>query len=102
MAVSGQSAVEVNDALTLTCSVDSSPAAAITWRFNNTARPETTKVLRIAKVAYRDAGLYACQALNAKTQRNATATFQLSVKGQSPPLTGGPARWSFISVSPLC
>jgi hypothetical protein len=36
-------------------------------------------------VAYRDTGLYTCQAYNAKTQRNASSTFMLSVKGQTPP-----------------
>ncbi|CAL8374440.1 unnamed protein product [Boreogadus saida] len=93
LTIRGESAVEVNDELTLTCSLDSDPPAAIKWRFNNTARTETTKVLTFAKVAYRDTGLYTCQAYNAKTQRNASSTFMLSVKeeGALDPegLTGG-------------
>ncbi|CAL8299826.1 unnamed protein product [Lota lota] len=92
VAISGRDAVEVNENLNLTCNADSNPPAEVKWRFNDTALEENTSVLTIAEATYQNAGVYTCEALNAKTRRNASDTFLLSVKALGEldeSLTGG-------------
>ncbi|KAG7255292.1 hypothetical protein CRUP_029088 [Coryphaenoides rupestris] len=78
--ISGDTAVEVKDGVTLTCNADSFPIAEFQWRFNGTKLDTKTAQLSIAAAAYKDTGTYICEAANARTNRTASATFQLAVK----------------------
>lgn len=78
--VSGKGAVEVTDAVKLTCSAPSIPPANFSWKFNNTETKIKTAVYDIASAVYKDSGTYTCTASNSITGETRTASIQLSVK----------------------
>ncbi|XP_037119871.1 carcinoembryonic antigen-related cell adhesion molecule 1-like [Syngnathus acus] len=78
--VSGQSAVEVGDAIQLSCSADSVPAANFTWKFNATLTEIKTATYAINQAVYKNTGTYTCQAHNVVTGKSATFVHHLSVK----------------------
>ncbi|XP_061679633.1 carcinoembryonic antigen-related cell adhesion molecule 5-like [Syngnathoides biaculeatus] len=78
--VSGESAVEVGDAVTLRCAAASVPPANFTWTFNGTLSGVETPTYAIAEAVYKNAGAYACRAHNAVTGKNASYTHRLAVK----------------------
>ncbi|XP_061786832.2 cell adhesion molecule CEACAM5-like [Nerophis lumbriciformis] len=80
VAVSGKSAVEVKDAVTLTCSAASVPPANFTWKFNGTLTDVKTATYVIGEAVYKNTGAYMCQAHNAVTGKTAMHTHNLSVK----------------------
>ncbi|XP_049607757.1 carcinoembryonic antigen-related cell adhesion molecule 5 [Syngnathus scovelli] len=78
--VSGQSAVEVGDAIQLRCSADSVPAANFTWKFNATLTEVKTATYAIDQAVYKNTGTYTCRAHNVVTGKSATFVHHLSVK----------------------
>ncbi|XP_054620626.1 carcinoembryonic antigen-related cell adhesion molecule 6 [Dunckerocampus dactyliophorus] len=78
--VSGKNAVEVRDAVTLTCLAASIPAASFTWKFNGTLTNVKAAAYVIGEAMYKNTGAYMCQAHNAVTGKTATYTHNLSVK----------------------
>ncbi|XP_051925818.1 carcinoembryonic antigen-related cell adhesion molecule 20 [Hippocampus zosterae] len=80
VSVSGESAVEVRDAVTLNCSAASVPPASFTWKFNGTLTDVKTATYSIAQAVYKNTGAYVCQARNAVTGKTAAYTHNLSVK----------------------
>ena len=82
MKISGASPVEVSDEVTLTCNVDSYPVPEFKWRFNGTYLDVKTAQHAIAHAAYKDAGAYTCEVVNARTKLTGKATLDLVVKGQ--------------------
>lgn len=88
--MTGKSAVEINDQVTLTCSAPSVPPANFTWRFNGSASGVTTATFAIDKAVYKNTGTYTCEAHNAVTGRRSQATHFLSVKGERRPPPAAP------------
>ncbi|XP_077362360.1 cell adhesion molecule CEACAM20 [Festucalex cinctus] len=79
--VTGESAVEVGDGVTLRCSAASVPPADFTWKFNGTLQSDVkTDTYAIAEAVYKNTGAYTCQARNAVTGANAAYTHNLAVK----------------------
>lgn len=82
MTVTGESKIEVNDEVTLTCAVASVPPANFTWKFNGTKTDVKTATYVIEKAVYKNSGTYTCEAHNAVTGKTAVSTHTLSVKGK--------------------
>ncbi|XP_074542172.1 cell adhesion molecule CEACAM5 isoform X2 [Halichoeres trimaculatus] len=78
--VSGETAVEVNDPVTLTCAAASMPPATYTWKFNGTLTQVKTAQYVIEKAVYKSTGTYTCEAFNSVTKKTTTHTHTLSVK----------------------
>ncbi|XP_029370009.1 carcinoembryonic antigen-related cell adhesion molecule 1 [Echeneis naucrates] len=78
--VKGANAVEVKDTFTLTCLAESVPPANYTWKFNGTLTATKTAEYVIKEAAYKDSGMYTCEAHNAITGKTVTSTHTMSVK----------------------
>ncbi|KAK5854492.1 hypothetical protein PBY51_004680 [Eleginops maclovinus] len=78
--VSGESAVEVETKVVLTCSAASVPPANFTWKFNGTKTDVKAAVYQIEAARYKNTGTYTCEAHNAVTGMTSSHTHILSVK----------------------
>ncbi|XP_073319630.1 cell adhesion molecule CEACAM5 [Pagrus major] len=78
--VKGDSAVEVNDKVTLTCAAASVPPANFTWKFNGTLTDVKTAEYVIEEAKYKNSGTYTCEANNAVTGKKSVSSHFLSVK----------------------
>ncbi|KAM9838653.1 cell adhesion molecule CEACAM20-like [Aulostomus maculatus] len=78
--VTGESAVEVRDSVTLSCSAVSIPPANFTWKFNGSQTNIKTAQYTIKEAVYKNTGVYTCEAHNAITGKSSTSTHSLSVK----------------------
>ncbi|KAF3834423.1 hypothetical protein F7725_025627 [Dissostichus mawsoni] len=78
--VSGESAVEVDTKVVLTCSAASVPPANFTWKFNGTKTDVKTAQYQIEAARYKNTGMYMCEAHNPVTGKTSTHTHTLSVK----------------------
>ncbi|XP_010783799.1 HEPACAM family member 2-like [Notothenia coriiceps] len=78
--VIGESAVEVETKVVLTCSADSVPPANFTWKFNGTKTDVKTAQYQIEAARYKNSGMYMCEAHNTVTGKTSTHTHTLSVK----------------------
>ncbi|CAJ1082894.1 carcinoembryonic antigen-related cell adhesion molecule 5-like isoform X2 [Xyrichtys novacula] len=70
----------VNDAVTLTCSAASVPAANFTWKFNGTLTNVKTPQYVIEQARYKNTGTYTCEASNPVTKKTTKSTHTMSVK----------------------
>lgn len=77
--VMGQSSVEVNNWLTLTCSAASIPPANFTWSFNGMETEVKMVQFTIEKAALWNAGTYTCEATNGFTGKTTVYKHTLSV-----------------------
>ncbi|KAK1879851.1 Carcinoembryonic antigen-related cell adhesion molecule 20 [Dissostichus eleginoides] len=78
--VSGESAVEVDTKVVLTCSAASVPPANFTWKFNGTKTDVKTAQYQIEAARYKNTGMYMCEAHNPVTGKTSNHTHTLSVK----------------------
>lgn len=83
--VMGNSEVEVNTDVVLTCAAASTPAANFTWKFNGTLTPVKTAQYKIEKARYKNSGTYTCEAHNAITGKKTAFTHTLAVKEEIEP-----------------
>ncbi|GLD72878.1 carcinoembryonic antigen-related cell adhesion molecule 5-like protein [Lates japonicus] len=81
--VTGESEVELDTKVTLTCSAASVPPANFTWKFNGTMTAVKTSQYIIDKAVYSNSGTYTCEAHNAVTGKTSKpVTHTLAVKGK--------------------
>ncbi|XP_018545086.1 carcinoembryonic antigen-related cell adhesion molecule 5 [Lates calcarifer] len=79
--VTGESEVELDAKVTLTCSAVSIPPANFTWKFNGTMTAVKTSQYVIDKAVYSNSGTYTCEAHNAVTGKTSKpVTHTLAVK----------------------
>lgn len=79
--VTGAKKVEVNHAVTLTCSAQSIPPAIFTWKFNGTVTPQRSDKYTIEQPALTNSGMYTCVAYNPVTGKTTSYNHTLEVKG---------------------
>ena len=87
--VTGEKAVEITEAVKLTCVANSLPAATFVWKFNGTLTQVTSPDYVMEGAVYKNTGIYTCEATNAITGLTKSADHLLSVKGK----TGRPFLW---------
>ncbi|XP_029299131.1 carcinoembryonic antigen-related cell adhesion molecule 5 [Cottoperca gobio] len=98
--VKGETSVEENDNVVLTCSAASLPPANFTWKFNGTMTTTKTAEFKIEMARYKNSGTYMCEAHNPVTGKTTTYTHTMSVReeGTSEGLSDGAIAGIVIAV----